>query len=180
EKKALVNSEIDNQKKQVDQAIKEIQRLNGAFAEKEGELKKSLALLDKIGVGVNDRMNWQLLHQYVNRSSPQPNGDRLTEKAQGDIAPRNVKAKLWTDNKDAQKAKAEWEDLLANDRKEMAPSEAARLDRFIKENLIQINIAGINALYTDDLTSYFRKIAKDVPLLPGMREDEQNDVKALA
>src|SRR5262249_50822829 len=178
--KAVINADIDKEKKQLKEGIDQVGVLNGRYAAQEAELKRSMDLLDKIGAGAHDRLNWQLLHQYVNRSSPQPNGDRLTERGQGDLANRNVKAKLWTENKDAQKAKAEWEDLLANDRKDMPPNEAARLDRFIKENLIQINISGINALYTDDLSSYFRKIAKDVPLLPGMREDEQNDVKALA
>src|SRR5262249_6166764 len=143
----------------------------------------------------------QLLHQYVNRASPQPDGGRLALQA-GDRIKR-IKDELWNNDphaywafklfeqkkvgelKDIPKEEAEKIDQFFKTKKipinfrqpkDLSPADAEEVDRFIKRNLIQINIAGVNALYTEDLGPYFRLIREDVPLLRGMGEVEKKHI----
>ena len=63
---------------------------------------------------------------------------------------------------------------------EVQSEKAWRRRHYLKEHLIQINIVGINGLYSDSLHDYyFRKISKDRDQLPGMHPAEKNDVNAL-
>ncbi|HEX5033933.1 MAG TPA: hypothetical protein VFW62_05585, partial [bacterium] len=80
-------------------------------------------------------------------------------------------------DKEAQKAFENYEKKKFGQLKNLSPTEMAKIDREIKLNLIQINIAGVNALYSDDLGPYFKKIYKDAPTLRGMSEKERRAVE---
>jgi type IV pilus assembly protein PilM len=175
EKRAVLNESANLEGKTLKSTVETSKKYDADAATKLKDIDERLKSLDRIGAGVNDRINWQLLHQYVNMSSPQPNGARVAIKAQGERT-KDIKKKLWDDNKDAQKAFQLFEEKKFGQLKDRPPAEAEQIDRFIKQNLIQINIAGVNALYTDDLGPYFRKIHKDGEGLRGMTALEKKNV----
>jgi cell division ATPase FtsA len=142
------------------------------------EKKKAEQILKQIGGGTDERMNWELLHQFVNMVTPQSNGGHLVKRSDNGVA---VRDEFWTNNKEAQKAFA----LLEEKKFERAAQakkadEAAKRDEYIKEHLIQMNIVGVNAMYTDDLKPFFLKIFEDGPLLLGMSQTDKNKVENLA
>ena len=186
EKKAVVNEIVNQLPKDSSSTINKVKGFREGFADGETKLKKTLERLENIGAGVNDRVNWQLLHQYVNMSTPQPNGDRLPIKPERKlVSPRE---QLWVRNDASQAA------FRAFEEKRFGKLDAAAFKKilgdfkikttddpevFIKKNLIQVNIAGINALYSDDLGPYFRQIGRDVLDLEkaGMKDTEAANLK---
>lgn len=144
---------------------------------KQAELAAAQKKLEIIGAGVKERMNWQLLHQFVNMVTPQPNGGHLAELSAESVP---VKKRYWTDDKDAQKAFQLLEEKKYNLAKKVTPEEAQKRDQFIKAHLIQLNIIGVNAMYAEDLSSYFLKLKEDGPELPGMNQAEKDKIAALA
>lgn len=180
EKDAIVNPENDQAKKALIAVAQEARNYDSIFAAKEKELENEKKTLKEISAGVDDRLNWQLLHQYVNMITPQPNGGRLTAMSSQNVPVYNL---YWKNDPDAQTAFGKWtEKRVGGDKKkgekEKTPKELQEEERFIKKNLIQINIVGVNALYSDDLFPYFRKLATDVENLEGMDDTEQIKVKA--
>jgi type IV pilus assembly protein PilM len=173
ERKAVENDEIKRDMDLLKKKGAEANDYNKKYADEEEQLKKYLGSLNRIGAGVDERMNWQLLHQYVNSASPQPNGDRLTIESKGFVKVKNKYL-----NADGKKAFGDFEDIKFGKLKDLPPEKVADVDRFIKQHLIQVNIAGINALYTEDLGSYFRKLSKDSDNLNGMGDQEMKDVVA--
>ena len=123
---------------------KKVDEFKKAYTDSESKVKDKIVVLQKIGAGVQERMNWQLLHQYINMSTPQPNGDHLVVRSKN-LA--EVKKKFWNDA--AKKAYKDLEEARFS-KATIDPAEVKKRDLEIKRNLIQINIAGINALYTDE------------------------------
>ncbi len=175
EKNALTNKEIAASSDEAKGVMDRVKKYDDERKQKEEDLTKHLRSFEKISAGVNERINWQLLHQYVNMASPQPNGDRLAIKGQGDLV-GPIKQRLWDDNEDAKKAFHLFEQKKSGELKDLSPEKTAEMDKFIKQNLIQINIAGINALYTEDLGPYFRKLYADSETLQGMSTAERRHV----
>ena len=180
EKDAVINPEIDSSKKILKDTIDQATRYSGEFAAKEKEFGDEKTILKQLGGGIDERLNWQLLHQYVNSITPLSNGGRLTEQAYDRT---RVKERYWT--KDAQRAF----ELQQNKKvgaarkekdKELSPKQIQENERLIKEHLIQINVIGINALYSDNLWPFFVKLVKDDESLPGMHDTDKVDVKAYA
>ncbi|MCS7045208.1 MAG: type IV pilus assembly protein PilM [Gemmataceae bacterium] len=140
------------------------------------EIEASEKALDKIGAGVKERMQWPLLIQYINMALPQPYGAKLTTEARS-YNKLNVLQTYKT--KEAESA------LFAYDRRRFPKGniavnaqKLAEEDEFIKKHLIQISIEGINALYSDDLAPFFKKLKKDAPTLPGMKSEEQQAIES--
>ena len=180
EKRAIVNDAVDKLPKDSTATTNQAKKFQDGFKDGEDRLKKTLEGLEKIGAGVNDRVNWQLLHQYVNMASPQPNGDRLPIKpARKLVYPRR---QLWDENKDSKKAFELYEQKRFGKLGDVKTKNNDEVEVFIKKNLIQVNIAGINALYSDDLGPYFRQIARDVLDLEkaGMGDIEAANLKKFA
>jgi type IV pilus assembly protein PilM len=200
EKRSVINDTNKKGESDLDLALKGANESNEAKKQKEAELEKYKKSLEKIGANANDRINWQLLHQYVNSSSPQPDGGRVALEGKGERIGA-IKAKLWTEHaqwafrlfeqkkvgelKDIPKEEAEKIDqffklnkIPINFRqpKDLSPADAEEVDRFIKQNLIQINIAGVNALYTEDLGPYFRLLHADGEQLRGMDATERKHI----
>ena len=68
------------------------------FKKQEENLNISKKNLNQIGAGVNERFNWQALHEYVNFAMPQPNGERLVVEAKRGERLDRVKEALWDKN----------------------------------------------------------------------------------
>jgi hypothetical protein len=172
EKSAVENDPIKKSMEQLEADKKLVAKNEKAWKDEREKVTKKIESLQKIGAGVQERMNWQLLHQYVNMSTPQPNGDhvRVTSRL---LEP--VKAKYWTEA--AKKAYKELEESRFST-KTLAPDVQRKKDLDIKRNLIQVNIAGINALYTDDLYAFFNKIKTEVPALRGMNPEHARTLNA--
>jgi type IV pilus assembly protein PilM len=204
EKRSVIND--DN--KLGEKKLLSIQNAADAASKEAASIKEDLdkygKSLVRIGAGAGDRINWQLLHQYVNMSSPQPNGQRVAERAKGDRT-GTIKQDLWDKNdyaqwafkvfeqkkvgqlKDYPKEEAGKLDLWFKQKKilvdfrqpkDLSAKDADELDKFVKQNLIQINIVGVNALYTDDLGPYFRQLYIDGDNLRGMGTVERNNIIA--
>ena len=137
-------------------------------------LKKSEDSLKRIGAGVDERMNWQLMLQYVNLVTPQPNGTRLVKRAENGVAVWN---KHWNNNNEAKKAYDEYiKEKLGATKDESAEKKQAR-DRLVKEHLIQVNLIGINALYSDDLYPFYVKIESESKFLTGMSQADKEKIQ---
>jgi type IV pilus assembly protein PilM len=134
-------------------------------------IKKSEENLERLGAGARERLNWQLLQEYVNTAMPLPNGDRLADVA---LSGAPVRPRYLNDN--AKKAFNLLEERRFTQPDKIAAKEKAlEQDQFVKKYLIQVNIEGIMALYTEDLGNYFRKIFSD-GILFGMDEAEKKKI----
>jgi type IV pilus assembly protein PilM len=173
EKSAIENKENKDGAAELKKAAEDAASLESQRQAKDKELKDKEAALKRLGAGVDERLNWQLLHQYVNLITPQPNGTRLSEMSSLSVP---VKDRYWTNSKPAQTAYDELQEKLFA-KKQLLPDDAQARDLRIKKNLIQINIVGINAMYADDLYSYYSNILRDVPTLLGMDEADKKRVK---
>ena len=171
EKSAIDSVEITQEKAKAEAIAKQLSDLTAAYNAEEAKLTASRETMRRIAAGVPERMNWQYLHEFINMASPQPNGGRLVERN----ANSAIKAKYWNDS--AKKAWVELQEKLFAKRELDAKATIER-DLDIKKNLIQINIHGINALYTDDFTPYFRKLMNDKPYA-GLTTDERGYIDAL-
>jgi len=167
---AVENDQIKKGMEQLEGDKKLVTKNKDAYKVEQKKVEDKIKSLQKIGAGVQERMNWQLLHQYINMSTPQPNGDHMVDSADS-LEP--VRKKYWTEA-----AKKAYKDLEESrfSTKTLDPAVQKKREVEIKKNLIQVNIAGINALYTDDLYAFFNKIKNDRPALPGMHP---NDVATL-
>ncbi|HZZ78550.1 MAG TPA: type IV pilus assembly protein PilM [Gemmataceae bacterium] len=163
------------------QAFKEISGRASKFTadakSQQDEMKKAKENLKRIGAGIDERMNWELLHQFVNMVTPQSNGGHLVNRSDNGVM---VKSDYWDRDNNAKKAFAELEDKKFEKPGAKSPVEAQKRDEFIKKHLIQMNIVGVNTMYTDDLKPFFLKIHEDGPLLLGMSQDDKNKVEKLA
>ena len=171
EKSAVENEPIKDGVVKLDNIKKLVLKYQGDKKAEEDKLNKKITSLTKIGAGVQDRLNWQLLHQYVNMSTPQPNGAHLVEMSSGNVA---VKAKYWSPA--AKQAYKDYEDARFS-KVPLDPAIAKKKDVEIKRNLIQVNIIGVNALYTEDMYAYFNKLQADVASFLSMPQKEQNAIK---
>jgi type IV pilus assembly protein PilM len=176
EKSAFENDTVNRAKKDAEDEKKKALQLAADAAAKQAELDAAKKNLDRLGAGVQERMNWQLLHQFVNMVTPQANGGHLADESENHV---RVKKVYWTDKKEAQLAFKYFEDKKYNANLKLTPEEAQKRDLFIKEHLIQLNILGINAMYSDDLAPYFKAIEKENPELSGLTDEEKGKIAKL-
>lgn len=147
-----------------------------AVLNKMNDLKKKIEQsrdnIRMLGSGVDERYNWQLLHQYINLALPLPNGDRVPV-----VNSRNYAARKQFVTKDAIKAYELMEQQrFAKVKPNLNDVNALKIEEFIKKNLIQVNIEAIASMYTDDLPSYFKRIHEYKPILTGMDPLEADQV----
>src|SRR5581483_8980844 len=168
EKAAVSKAEIAREQKRTEGLLAKIKSNVAAVQAKVKERDDAINDLFRIGAGVKERRNWQLLEEYLNLALPLPSGERLTDRShRGD----EVKAKYW--DKNAQVAFQKLEALRFTQTSD-ASANALKADaEFIKKHLIQVNIEGVNALWTDDPIPYFRKIAQDTPNLWAMPAEDR-------
>src|SRR5207247_10261892 len=84
---SMAKSAVDNP--QVEQAIKkadEVLARSSSLKTENSEIKKqideSYKAIDRIGAGVKERFQWQLLMRYIDLALPQPDGAKLTTRAE--------------------------------------------------------------------------------------------------
>jgi type IV pilus assembly protein PilM len=124
-------------------------------AKKIEELKKSI---NGIVAGQNERVNWLKLNKFINECLPRPDGKNLV----GD----HQKA-FWTKGgEEAYKNFMAGQSGAKNDA-------AAPLGDGGLENLIQINLETVNALFTEDLSGYFGRLKAACKELDGMPAEDQ-------
>ena len=84
---SMAKSAVDNPsvKKSLEKADSVIATKN-KYQSENGEIKKqindSYLAIDRIGAGVKERFQWQLLMRYIDLALPQPDGSKLTTKAE--------------------------------------------------------------------------------------------------
>jgi type IV pilus assembly protein PilM len=180
EKSSVDNAVIKTKMAQLVNTTVNAKKLVDAFKKQEDDMTNAYNSLDRIGGGLKERKNWQSLHEYVNFAMPQPNGDRLVERAETPGGVYSPRRDLWKKDTKAQDAFGLWQEQQLN--RGSAPIDPiikAKDDEIIKKHLIQINLVGVNALYSEDLWAYFRKIHKDGNQLDGMNENENKAVHAV-
>ncbi len=175
EKNAVENPSVNDAVSKVNQAVKNAKDLSTRF---DGERKKvvdNVNNLNRIGAGISERLNWLDLHQYINMAAPQPSGERLSEQ----VSRRGVNAKevYWATDADARKAFELYEVRKLGAQKNDDPTAVARDELFVKNNLIQVNIVGINQMYSENLGPYYQKLFADGEALLGMEAEEVNQIK---
>jgi type IV pilus assembly protein PilM len=176
ENKSVQNPDINAALKEAENVKKRIDKLNNDYEDESKRKEDALKAIRLIGAGVEERFNWQDLNEYINMALPRPNGDRLVKIARKG---EPVKANLW--DASAKKALEMFEARRFSKNQGLnKPGQAAKDDLFIKKHLIQINLEGINALYTEDLPAYFKNLFLGNERLPGMSKAEQDLISRLA
>ena len=169
----VTGDDIKRSEKEVKGAIAAVKAANDAYEAEVARIAQSKQNLTRLAAGTPERLNWQLLHEYINYALPLPNGERLADPANDGT---RVKERFKT--QDADRAFLMSEARRFPDPKKIPDKlKAHKEDQLIKQHLIQINIEGIMELYSDDLSGYFRKIYKDTDLLLGMDQKEKNNLK---
>lgn len=169
ENQAVKNPEIETAKKKASAVIEEVNRYNNSWADANRRFQESQAAIKRIAAGVDERFNWQLLTQYINMALPLPDGTKVSE-----LTRQKVQAKRDYVTEDSKKAYQ----MMVSRRFAKStgappdPLKAAQDEEYIRKHLVQINIEGINALYSEDLSGYFIKIFKDNQLLRGLSPQE--------
>ena len=180
----------ENQQKQavdnpeITATIQEAERLKQiARKKKEDEvesLRKELAekteSIRRITTGLDERFNWHLLMQYINCAIPQANGNKLV-----DISSQRVPVftNYYTDNAKLAAVLQERKRFPDTKAKNKDPGLSPKEEEFIKKHLVQISIEGINALYTEDVPTYFQRAVPGNDALRGMTAEEKDIVTAV-
>jgi hypothetical protein len=107
----------------------------------------------RIIAGQDERVNWLKLSKFINDCLPRPNGDNLTE-AQ--------KKQYWKNGEDA------WKKFQGAIRDDASGEAEEDLD-----NLVLINLEAVDALYTDDLRAYVKRLTDKNKALFGMAEEDR-------
>ncbi|MBI3408116.1 MAG: type IV pilus assembly protein PilM [Planctomycetes bacterium] len=175
EKAAVTGTEIDAAKKRVDVAMTEARKLMDEFKTEEEKIKKSQRAIRMIGANGEERFNWQHLYQFVNLALPRANGEKLTEESSQHV---EVRKKYLTPN--ATKALADLEIKRFATSAAENPEKAAENEEFIKKHLIQVNVEGILAMYSEDLSGYFKALVEQSPKLVGMKNSERDTLENIA
>lgn len=174
EKSYVEGPEITRSAKEVENVVGQAKKINAEFDGEEKRIKDSNENLVRLAAGTKERMHWQLLQEYINYSLPLPTGERLAERS---MSGKPVRETYLTPA--AREAFQLLEARRFPDPKKVVDKVKAQDDdQKIKKSLIQINIEGVNPLYTDDLGPYFRKIHKDGERLFGMLDTEKNQIVA--
>jgi type IV pilus assembly protein PilM len=175
---ALTNSDVAKALNEGKRVYTSAEKIKKEFGEKAQELADNDKAVKVIAAGVDERFNWNLFTRYVNDALPQPYGNmHLTEVARSSAHP-----KAEYDTKDATGAYNEWlnKQLVTQGAKVLKADQERKLDLFIKQNLIQINVEGINQLWSDDLTPFYKKIREDAKedehILDGLEAEERTDL----
>src|SRR5262249_44739573 len=107
--------------------------------------------IQHLSAGVDERDNWALLYRYISLALPRPDGENLGP----------WKEEYYDTKPDAKTAYKKLQEKRFPKVK-LTAKQAHLQDEFIKKNLMQINIETILPLYSDDLTTYFDKIQKEI------------------
>ena len=113
----------------------------------------------RIIAGQDERVNWLKLNKFINDCLPHPNGDNLTDKQ---------KQLYWEKGKDSWERFEKGQGAIRDDNTSETEEEL--------KYLTQINLEAVDALYSDDLSNYFKRL-HDMKkgLLFGMAEEDRKN-----
>jgi hypothetical protein len=149
ENSAVTGPDIDQAIQGLPTVVKERESLKSGYQDAETALNKTKAEIRNLAAGVDERWNWQLLHQYINLALPQPDGSRLVEESIDKSYPRK---EFYND--EAKKAFRQLEDSRFDAKKERD----AKKDAEIKSNLVQVNIMSVTEMFVDELPGFYKKL----------------------
>ncbi len=171
-KNAIGGEDIAKSMKGAEAVHGQVSKANSTKTEFDTKITESGTTIEKLSAGVPQRKNWRQLHQYINLTLPVPNGARLTRMSS---AGEDVFKTLMT--KEALQAYQLLEAKRFSDGKDTkAAKDAVARDEFIKKHLVQINLEGINALFTEDIPGFLINASRDAKALPGMDQGERDIV----
>src|SRR5262249_55883254 len=137
------------------------------------KVEDSKMSIKRISAGVDERFNWRQMYQYVNQALPTADGSNLVDKSR---FARFVKRDYITEkSKEARQLLEERRFAAGDPKKAKKVEEIQKEEKKIKENLIQINIEGIHALYTEDVPAFFAAIPKE-NTFRGMEEGTEKPI----
>jgi type IV pilus assembly protein PilM len=176
----LNNNELKNAMKAAKDQKGIADKFDSDYSEVERQLRESQQAILRIQSGAAERFNWNLLCDYVGMALPQPDGRKLSP-----LTSQLVKAeeRYFSGNKKAQEALgyANEKRFPKQNDKKPDPKKAADTDEYIKRHLVQINVEGIDGLYFDDLTPYFKAVKEGADAgkfkLDSMHPDERNKIE---
>lgn len=172
--------------KQVESAISLAKSVTGEVGKIESDYSTELKNAEEseiavkaIASGVDERFQWNLVYKFINECLPQPN---LQSPKVPVMTQRSVPAYQMYVTADAAQAYQKWlakQDPDADKNSDKRdPVQEAKDAEYIKKHLVQINVEGIDCLYSENLEPYFDKVFKDTKeILPGMTFEEQKHVK---
>ncbi len=173
-KSAIDNPAVAAAQKKADDVLGTYKQYQSQDNGLKDEINQSDKAIDRIGAGVKERMQWQLLMEYINMALPQPDGRKLSTVSAA-ANRKNLLERFLTG--DALRALRMFEERrFAKANAQFDPVKNAADDEFIKANLVQVSIEGINTLYTEDLPVFLKKVQKDRPTLSGMRKEEGQQI----
>jgi type IV pilus assembly protein PilM len=138
-------------------AIQLIEKSNKAYQEELAKVETIKQSIRSIVAGRDERLNWLKLQKFINEALPRPDGKNLTD-AQ--------REEFW----DKGGGKAAYDKFMARQTSMTAAGGDEGLD-----DLIQINLESVNALFTDDLPGYFTELRKAAKELDGMPDDQKKN-----
>lgn len=178
-KSAFDNPQVAKAIDSAEAALKEKSNWDSQESQIKQDIDTSEKAIDRIGAGVKERFQWELLIRYINMNLPQPDGRKLTTRSVA-YANKNVLQDYMTT--DARKALKLYEERrFAKNAGQIDPVAAAKEEEnVIKKHLVQISIEGINTLYSEELPVFFKKLIKDTERLRGMSQPEKDAIIAAA
>jgi type IV pilus assembly protein PilM len=148
EHRAVAAPVIEEAKKR---ASKQIEEADERAKERAAQLDKIRDLevaVKSVLAGQDERLNWALFYKFLNDRLPRPDGSNLTE-AQKEV--------YWQSSSTAAvRGRTAWERF--RDRQHGVKGSEGRPDDDVIEDLIQINVEGVDCLFTEDLQSVYTNL----------------------
>jgi len=119
-----------------------------SFTEYELKAEESRKRMLKLAGGVNERLNWLALNTFINEALPRPDGSHLVKEARDGSRPYQKYFDARGKN-----AAQRWPELKAKlaDGSVLTTEEQKELEDVVKRFLVQVQIEGVAALYSDNL-----------------------------
>jgi type IV pilus assembly protein PilM len=145
---------------QLEKVVKDGDREVQEFSDSEKEVDQTKKKLQELAGGVNERLNWARLNDYINEALPQPDGSHLAKLARDGSRPY-----VNYFNNKGQDAYLRWPLLQAKlaagatltDKEKQEEEE-------IKKHLVKINLEAVSALYSDAVSKEFGIFMKGATL----------------
>ncbi len=142
--------------------LSELQQNKSEFDELKSETTRKKEKIRQLAVGGPERFNWDWIVRYVNDTLPQPNGKKLPHITARSKFAANI---YYDKNENAKRAYSWWlaqqnpNPEARNDKKD--PKVEQQIAENAKKYLVEVNIEGVDFLYSDDLSTFFEKIANN-------------------
>ncbi len=161
---AVASPDIQEAMKSGKGALSAVELKKKECEEKQEAFNKLHRQVRAIIAGQDERVNWLRLHRYVNECLPRPDG----RGPDGKELTNEKQQKYWQEG--GQAAFEKYKGRQSGGKGDSVG--AAETDDGL-DQLMQINLMNVNALYTTDLGAYFTKLQENKKDLLGMPSDEK-------